>query len=148
MTKTSFDEKQYKNKAMLNEKDISIRWFSGTGAGGQHRNRTQNCCEITHIPTGFKATGQNNRSRVQNQSDAMSELEKRVGESEDAKYHAYVNELRKKAEARGRIRTYDFKQGLAIDHRSGKTAPIGKFLDGKVDLLSFSSTGIKEEDQK
>lgn len=26
--------------------DFSRRWFSGTGAGGQHRNKTQNTLEL------------------------------------------------------------------------------------------------------
>lgn len=127
---------------MINEEDIDIRWFSGTGAGGQHRNRTQNCCEVTHRPSGLKATGQNSRSRLDNKAEALRTLEERLASSEDAKYAAYVNSLRERAMANGRVRTYDFKQGLAIDHRSGKTAPLDRFLDGKVDLTKFSQKDL------
>lgn len=56
---------------MIDEKEISIRWHSGTGAGGQHRNRTQNCCEITHLPSGFKAVGTESRSRQDNKKTAL-----------------------------------------------------------------------------
>lgn len=123
---------------MLLDKDLEIRWFSGTGAGGQHRNKTQNCCEVIHIPTGLKATGQNGRSRLQNVADAKEELAKRLENVEEAKYLEYVNGLRKKAMENGRIRTYDFKQGLVYDHRSNKTANLEQVLNGKVDLFKFS----------
>lgn len=37
------------------------------------------------------------------------------------------------------IRTYNFKRNEVKDHRSKKTAPLGKFLEGKVDLEDFSN---------
>lgn len=58
----------------LTEKDFKLDWFSGTGAGGQHRNKTQNCCRITHIETGLTAVGQTERSRVANQAKAFKHL--------------------------------------------------------------------------
>ncbi|MGI9491487.1 MAG: peptide chain release factor-like protein [Geminicoccaceae bacterium] len=63
----------------LTRKDFSVRWFSGTGAGGQHRNKHQNCCEITHVETGTKALGTAHRSRVSNQRDAFRALACRLG---------------------------------------------------------------------
>lgn len=90
------------------------------------------------MPTGFKATGQNSRSRLDNRAEAIKTIEEKLANNEEAKYLAYVNELRKRAEQNGRIRTYDFKQGLVTDHRSGKTSDLGRFLDGKVDLFKFS----------
>lgn len=62
----------------LTKKDFKLEWFSGTGAGGQHRNKTQNCCRITHLDTGLTATGQTSRSRVENQRNAFNSLVKRV----------------------------------------------------------------------
>src|SRR5687768_9355475 len=34
--------------------DFKIEWFSGTGKGGQHRNRHMNSCRLIHLPTGLK----------------------------------------------------------------------------------------------
>ena len=122
----------------INKKDISIRWYSGTGAGGQHRNRTQNCCEVTHLLTGFKASGTESRSRKENERKAMDRLFEQLQDEKKVKEAERINQLRKQATENGRIRTYDFKQGLAIDHRSGKTAPLNQFMDGKIDLTKFS----------
>jgi len=56
------------------KKDFKLEWFSGTGKGGQHRNKHQNCCRITHIETGFKTQGTGSRSRVANQKDAFEKM--------------------------------------------------------------------------
>lgn len=95
------------NELHLTKKDFTIEWFSGQGAGGQHRNKHQNCCRIIHDETGFMETGQNSRSRVENQRDAFTKLAKRVisyyfdeGDPERFKatevirnYHAERNEI-------------------------------------------------------
>lgn len=95
----------------LTKKDFSIEWFSGTGAGGQHRNKHQNCCRITHIATGLRANGQNARDRQTNQRTAFEQLAKRViayyaalddkppeiNTTVIRNYHAERNEVRDKA---------------------------------------------------
>ena len=58
----------------LRRKDFKLEWFSGTGKGGQHRNKHQNCCRITHIETGLKAQGTESRERTANQRAAFSRL--------------------------------------------------------------------------
>jgi len=58
----------------LTKKDFRIEWYSGSGAGGQHRNKHQNCCRIIHIESGIKAQGTSSRSRVTNQRDAFNKL--------------------------------------------------------------------------
>ena len=55
----------------ITKKDFDVSWYSGTGAGGQHRNRHMNSCRLRHRETGVTKTGQNNRDRASNQRDAM-----------------------------------------------------------------------------
>lgn len=95
----------------LRRKDFTIEWYSGTGKGGQHRNKHQNCCRITHIETGIRAQGSSSRDRVTNQRDAFKVLIARLVahyEALDAKtpetndtvirnYHAERNEVLDKA---------------------------------------------------
>ncbi|MWO10796.1 PCRF domain-containing protein, partial [Escherichia coli] len=65
--------------AGLRDEDLSIRWFSGTGAGGQHRNRKMCSVEIRHIPTGMSRSAQT-RSRESSMTQAKGALEKDVRE--------------------------------------------------------------------
>lgn len=51
--------------------DFDVTWFSGTGAGGQYRNKHQNCCRLKHKETGVIGTGQSNRSQEANKKEAF-----------------------------------------------------------------------------
>ena len=51
--------------------DFEVTWFSGTGAGGQYRNKHQNCCRIKHKETGVIGTGQSNRNQEANKKEAF-----------------------------------------------------------------------------
>ena len=55
----------------ITKKDFDIKFFSGTGAGGQHRNKHQNCVRMTHKASGVSATGQSNRNRNANLREAF-----------------------------------------------------------------------------
>ena len=55
----------------ITKKDFNLEWFSGSGGGGQHRNKHQNCCRLTHKETRIMKTGQRQRSRIQNLKDAL-----------------------------------------------------------------------------
>jgi len=58
----------------VTKKDLKIEYFSGTGAGGQHRNKHQNCVRIHHADSGALVTGQSNRERVANRREALKNL--------------------------------------------------------------------------
>lgn len=60
----------------LTRKDFKVEWYSGTGKGGQHRNKHQNCCRISHIESGLRAQGTESRERTTNQKVAFMRLAK------------------------------------------------------------------------
>jgi len=123
----------------FDKKDCSIRWSQGQGAGGQHRNKTENCCNLTHIPTGVEVR-EDGRSRRDNLRVAYKELEKLVIAFEAAKIAAAKKEERDyKIHNTETIRTYHYSRQTVKDHRTGKTAPLKKFMDGKIDLKDFSN---------
>ena len=60
----------------LTRKDFAIFYFSGRGAGGQHRNKHMNCVRITHLDSGCCAQGTESRSRERNKRRAFNRLTK------------------------------------------------------------------------
>ena len=58
----------------VTKKDFDVTWFSGTGSGGQYRNKHQNCCRIVHRESGALGTGQSQRDRVSNQKEAFDNV--------------------------------------------------------------------------
>jgi protein subunit release factor A len=38
---------------MLKKSDLKIETMRGQGPGGQHRNKTDSCVRILHVPTGI-----------------------------------------------------------------------------------------------
>jgi protein subunit release factor A len=58
----------------VTRKDLDITFFSGSGAGGQYRNKHQNCVRIKHRDSGVIVTGQEERSKEQNLRNAFKRL--------------------------------------------------------------------------
>jgi len=111
----------------LRKKDFRVDWFSGTGGGGQHRNKHQNCCRITHKDTGLSALGTSHRERSPNQKDAFERLTSLLVSHFCAPEHT---QRRIDAE---RVRTYHEPRNEVIDHASG-TRMTYKEVVGKPNL--------------
>lgn len=118
--------------------DLKIEWYSGTGAGGQHRNKHQNSCRITHLPSGLVATAQT-RSRQNSYNLALSEIQKQVDNHCQRNYNSHIASTRKDQVGSGmrgdKIRTYRFQDDRVQDHVTGKTASTKRVLQGNFNLL-------------
>ncbi|MGR3303776.1 MAG: peptide chain release factor-like protein [Candidatus Scalindua sp.] len=108
----------------LTKKDFKIDWFSGKGAGGQKRNKTQNCCRITHLETGITTTGQSNKERPANQKEAFNNLAKRLLVRLD------VPEERR--EGNSIVREYHFERNKVTDYGSGLKKEINPVMNGEI----------------
>lgn len=116
------------NELHLTKKDFKLEWFSGQGAGGQHRNKHQNCCRITHLETGITAVSQESRERTTNQRLAFERLVKKIIA------HYTVKEDRDQNISNERVRTYHEPRNDVIDHASGFRQTYKKVvLDGDLD---------------
>jgi peptide chain release factor 1 len=125
-------------RVTFNERDFKIEWYSGTGAGGQHRNKHQNSCRITHIPSSEIVTAQC-RSRENSLNEAKTEIMVRLN---SVARNGQLLELAadRKAQVgsgeRGdKIRTYRFQDNLVKDHRTGRSAACDRVMAGNFDLL-------------
>lgn len=96
----------------VTEDQFVYEWFSGTGKGGQHRNKHQNCCRCIHTPTGIQANGTNSRSREDNKRAAYITCLSRV----QAHFHRDKERFLAGTE---RVRTYHEPDNRVTDHASG-----------------------------
>jgi peptide chain release factor 1 len=122
----------------IRNEDLKIEWYSGTGAGGQKRNKCQNSCRITHIPTGTIATAQT-RDRTNSLKLAMEDITKKVDNILTYCYNSEISKDRKQQVGSGmrgdKIRTYRFQDDRVQDHRSMNEASVKKIMNGNFDLL-------------
>jgi len=120
------------------EYDLRVEWYSGTGAGGQHRNKHQNSCRITHIPSGLVATAQT-RSRQNSYNLAIQNIKETLDNETKRLYNNNIASTRKDQVGTGmrgdKIRTYRFQDDRVQDHTTGKTASTKKVLAGHFELL-------------
>lgn len=69
------------SQSLMNEKDLRIDYFRGSGPGGQHRNTSETGVRIRHLPTGIVVTATESRSRHMNLQRAMARLEEKLAAS-------------------------------------------------------------------
>ncbi len=118
--------------------DFDVKFFSGTGKGGQHRNRHQNSVRMTHLPSGLTQTAVG-RLKQDNLDEARARLEELLDKQEARESHSAVNHVRAKqigCGARGdKRRTYRFQEDQVYDQVTGKSTRCSAFLKGGIEAL-------------
>lgn len=122
----------------LRDEDLEIEWYSGSGAGGQHRNRHPNSARVRHLPTGIVVTAQC-RKRPESLRRAKEALEERLSEMARLEVMGAENEIRADQVGTGmradKRRTWRFQDDQVKDHLTGRSARCSKVLKGRFDLL-------------
>ena len=123
---------------MIAEDQFRFEWFSGTGKGGQHRNKHQNCCRCIHIPTGITANGTSSRSREDNKRAAFSVCLSRV----QAFYH---KDKERFLAGNERVRTYHESDNRVVDHASGEVDTYVNVMhkDGFSDMIQARAKSVR-----
>jgi len=106
--------------AQLNENDLEITTQKGHGPGGQHQNKTESAVRVRHIPTGIEVFI-NGRDQHSNRRQALDIIRHKVAEHYRKKVDDVYNADRKDQRDGGgrsnKIRTYNFLDDRAVDHR-------------------------------
>jgi peptide chain release factor 2 len=122
----------------INQEDIKIDVFRAGGAGGQSVQKNSTAVRITHLPTGLKASCQNERSQHQNKEIAMRILMARLVERElnlRAQETARLKGEHISPEWGNQIRSYVLHPYQMVkDHRTAhETSDADLVLDGDID---------------
>jgi peptide chain release factor 1 len=124
----------------IDDKDLKIDVFRSSGPGGQSVNTTDSAVRVTHIPSGFVVSCQDEKSQLKNKAKALKILRSRLLERAQAEQQAEIAASRKSMVGTGdrseRIRTYNFPQSRVSDHRINLTLhSLDKTLEGELDPL-------------
>ncbi len=124
--------------APMLERDVQMRFTRDRGPGGQHKNKTDSCVVLTHLPSGItvKVDG---RNQHENRRQAWTELERRVHsacertrqQARDSQRAAQVGS----GERADKIRTYREKDARVTDHRTGRCTRLADIKAGRLELL-------------
>lgn len=112
--------------------DLRIEYYRGSGPGGQHRNKRDTACRITHIPTGLSATAQENKSQQQNREAAFRRLADKL-----------IPIMKRELSVRPKIepvldkeiRVYKEKHDRVVDNRLDQKFSYKKVLEGDLEEI-------------
>ncbi|KAF0452397.1 peptidyl-tRNA hydrolase domain protein [Gigaspora margarita] len=104
--KTKEESKKERITIVLNEKDLIESFVKGSGNGGQKINKTSNCVDLRHVPTGVRVVCQQTRSLQQNRSIARKIMIEKLDDyyNGDQSKSAIKREIARKKEAKRRKR--------------------------------------------
>jgi peptide chain release factor 1 len=109
----------------LNERDLKYEFMRAGGPGGQHVNKTDSACRVTHLPTGISCHISEFREQWKNKSQAVKLLTDRINNESYTKFTDNIKQDRKSQTGSGnlseKIRTYNYPDQRVTDHRIGIT---------------------------
>lgn len=123
----------------VDPRDLEWSTCRGSGAGGQHRNKTESAVQLRHVPTGTTVRCESERSQHQNRANALATLRARLWQ--DARESALDgrNADRRSQVGSGmrgdKVRTYRTQDDSVTDHRTGRRASLRDVMRGILDGL-------------
>jgi len=120
-------------KIEIHDDELVWKMTRGSGPGGQHKNKTDTCVVLTHVPTRTTVRC-DSKSQAQNKKDAFAELERRLNDQRSDKIHFQRNSKRREQVGTGmradKVRTIRCQDGTVKCHNSGRSMPLKKYLRG------------------
>jgi len=120
----------------LDPSEVETFVTTAQGPGGQNVNKVATAVHLIHRPSGIEVRMQESKSQKQNREKAWRLLRARLHEKAERRRHAERSEDRVKMIGSGdrseRIRTYRYKENIAVDHRLGESFNLEAVLAGEL----------------
>jgi peptide chain release factor 1 len=120
----------------IDPRDLEESFTRGSGKGGQHRNKTDTCVILKHLPTGVSVRVDGGRSQYINRQTALGLLRARLMEAQGEKVVEARNRHRKDQVGSGmrgdKVRTIALQRDAVTDHRTERTMKAKDYLRGNL----------------
>ena len=132
-------EEPKEHEVKIDPRDLEEHFTRGSGAGGQHRNKTDSCVVLTHTPSGITVRVDGGRSQHINRQTALGVLRARLKVAGDERTTKERNATRRRQVGMGargdKVRTIAIQRDTVHDHGTGKTMKAKQYLRGNLSLL-------------
>ena len=109
----------------IDPRDLVWARSRGSGAGGQHRNKTESAVDLTHTPTGTTVHCESERSLHRNEAIALARMRAILADAARSAADQNRNAARRGQLGTGmrgdKRRTIRQQDGTVVDHATGKS---------------------------